>query len=847
MPRTLADTIRILDMANAHFVLSVFWPTPTGKTEKAPASIHAAVDDGWLYPDKKNRERTKLAAEDVIRWLESKPFKSRKGGQEVKPSMGIIPASMTNSKAQGFLVLDIDKGGVSAVSEAMELFGVDSGFVPSLNGQDGSRGHLWLTTNPEDGWENIDGDWRLPSAAVDNGKTGEIIHANKWVQIDPSAILGVLQSTRNNEPVSPETIHNLRTAKPATSTALPSGYSQDNLEDSQTAVSNYKTPDEWVNDGDWAEGSRNIILSKKVWHIFANPQTYPPGGNEYTSILTKLLNRAAASGLPEEEAAEIMSKAKANVGRKGVQGTSDAKRGRGRPRDDEPSEAAKAQRRYEGREKVAELSKQYSLELRHKIEPDEKADVARIAYFCKDSLVAIPTVSGNELWVCGANNLWRNSDIDHGQSLWQHVLAAREMAIAEATAQISEPSEIKAFIAGFQDGAKDTAAHQRNILVNAKNTIAGGAPKNDIIVMAHEEFNGRLGVIPVVDDTGEVVGLDVRNNGEEFRGEQLKALYLTDFGWRVPKPNLSSTMGEDSVLRHYVYEHYTEALIDRLSLALIGPGKFIDTIVVETSDWGKDALFDLLGNAFPKCVGKEGAEQAFSTQGNRFSAATDPLTKHIWVRFNEADKISSGAIPVGQLNYMTEVDLAITIKHENKKSLRRVGTAYLVGGDFPAIGMAPGDPPQGLPERLGWVFWRGNDEDTMNRDDWMALRHDDVVAEFRNHLFQRAIDIWNTEGENYYTHRHDEGEECPECAASAKMFDAGVDELGDQFWAYFKEDAEGKVDNATLKQFVPLLASLGTKTFSATMRDKFGCTPYASNKARGWKGIALKDEYREDE
>ena len=777
-------------------------------------------------------------------------------------ALGLYPESI------GYFVLDIDKpftaDGVSTETMLTEM-GLSGISIPSISySADNPKTHIYLKKDPiipDELWEEFENKkWGFSGKIL-----GDTRHRAGWTLVSnipyfsrellenidnteglvtPDMIRELLidargkpvpaksepaskSSEKQDQKQSDKTEDTLRSKLQRLSKYIPSGYGGFSIEETAAA---YRDPVSWVNEFLWDKGSRNDSGNRAVYGLNA---IHPPGSDELErgmDEVERLLRQNQTSDLSENEIQKILNRS-AEQGRQeyyrkhgldtNTQGNSNKKR-----------EVFKKKLDQLDLFPIGEVEEYLYLQ----VDPDEKADIARLKKYCADSLVVVPTEKRHDLYAVGQNNLWKKVDDDKGQNLWWLIRRAREAAIEEAMSYIPDEDLQGQWQDAFRGSLLETAQHQWNMVKHATTALPGDAPYNGIKIVSYTDFNKAPGCIPVimgVDGQDGYAAVDMRNNGALVEGEHLRKLMIRDSGFKIPFPDWEAELEDDGMMAYLIEEHYGEELIQRLSLALIGPGKFIDTLVASQSNWGKDTLFDILAVAMPGTCMRVDARKALSSQGDKFSVVTAALASYYWVMMNEIDKVPD-SIPVGQLNTMTAETVTVERKFENAHTELRIGSGWLVGADFPNFDTSG----QGLPERMRWVF-RTDSTDTLSPSDRMEAR--EQAGQLRNYLFQHAVRIWNEQGINYGL--HEDECECGQCAASRSMFERGKNVDLMILREMFVRDDNGTVSNEDIKEHLPDPDIYKTTALKALVQQAFpGIIPkrIGKNGDRGWGGIKAR-------
>ena len=184
-----------------------------------------------------------------------------------------------------------------------------------------------------------------------------------------------------------------------------------------------------------------------------------------------------------------------------------------------------------------------------------------------------------------------------------------------------------------------------------------------------------------------------------------------------PGMDLDNPPAKYAAMCWFLREHWGWPLVTRLAAHLLGTCKDIDVIVARGPDGdGGDVGKSTLLEALKQAVGAwyDPGSRVLSEKGSRFSQATTPLTKHYLGCYDEVDK--PDAIAPGLANSLTAYTLLIEEKHENPRTLQRIGQPVFIGAGYPRIDV----DVQGIRSRFRWV-WKRDDLQRIDGDTSVAI------------------------------------------------------------------------------------------------------------------------------
>lgn len=223
---------------------------------------------------------------------------------------------------------------------------------------------------------------------------------------------------------------------------------------------------------------------------------------------------------------------------------------------------------------------------------------------------------------------------------------------------------------------------------------------------------------------------------------EMAEMRMTFHGWVMPVPEpdiLDSESEAVKVMQKVIDYRYSEAMISRIARHLLGVGKHIDVICAPQADWGKSTLITLCERAFPGMIGRVEAAKALSAQGTKFSQIETLLTSKLIVFIDEGGEEPAVKVRPGALKTLVDDNLSVELKGENRRTVKRVGTAVFVGHDWPWIDTSA----QGMAARFKWAY-KANDVQPMSqaaRD--IIVNSKEAVDYFRYRVLQKAHEIYH--------------------------------------------------------------------------------------------------------
>ena len=180
--------------------------------------------------------------------------------------------------------------------------------------------------------------------------------------------------------------------------------------------------------------------------------------------------------------------------------------------------------------------------------------------------------------------------------------------------------------------------------------------------------------------------------------EDVPALLLLECGWDIPPtpPQANFPFPPDFI---DVMDHYGDEWLQLIADGLRRRDKSVRTLVSPVPDFGKSLLWHVMRRAFRGAVHLTEDSHSLTGDRNRFSQATEPLSRCLWVAYDEVDKV--------ELNFHNLAELTAPVITLERKFLDpaqtpAIGTPYFVGGDWPNLDMNA----QGADVRLAYACWR---------------------------------------------------------------------------------------------------------------------------------------------
>ena len=411
--------------------------------------------------------------------------------------------------------------------------------------------------------------------------------------------------------------------------------------------------------------------------------------------------------------------------------------GPGRPPVENPSDRTQANRRSNARRQAYELADDADLPERLRFDQQEKQDVDRILYYAAEEAAALES-RGRIVVLCDDRGVWRPVSIwtesQSGQATRRTVNALVKRGRAGAILELSEREDLpdaEFYMDTMTDALRDTNNHLRGVHSAILNRGEDFPP----IDPTAEYVFGRDPVLPM-----QVGGAWDIAAGSTITRNQLRDLHMVDVDWSIPTPDLtawdSPKTAKQRHIKRILQERYGDTPMKRLALGLFGPDKRIDTLKAETSNFGKNSLFELLKIA----LGGNGCvvnltEGALERIGGRFSQAKKAMVSALFVSIDEVDKL--GDLAQKGINSLTNTEIDVETKGVDAYSVPRTATLYLLGNDWPSIDMSA----TGMNTRFGWAYeWDG--DEPMSKTEGYLMRDPECAPVMLARLLELAHDLW---------------------------------------------------------------------------------------------------------
>jgi len=456
-----------------------------------------------------------------------------------------------------------------------------------------------------------------------------------------------------------------------------------------------------------AREAARLGISEVALIVRANPTAWSPGVKSKLTLEREAAEAAAAEGrrrvngiLYPTETPKLDKEAET------------ARRGRGRPRTDNPSDKTLANRRSEERRDAIAIGE--SLDMRHRIDELEAADTARILHYMGADLALVDS-RGGALHYCDQRGIWQPVSVSWSDEGWREFVgnaigAARTAALRELVESpelIADADEREHYSQAFAAMRQPSHAYKREVGLNLTTIGAQGGIGR---ISAQSEHDYRLApVIPMADGGWDVV------NGETIDRTALRAMNIIGVNWRMDAPDLEAWRNPRTDAERRVADilanHYGGEYLDRMALGLLGPDKRIESVKADMQNFGKSTAWTALAKAFTGMVATPG-QKALANIGGRFTPIHSALANALWVVIDEAQ--AADGVNTGQINELISETLAVERKGIDAYEARRRGTLWFVGNDWARLDTTS----PGMESRLEWAY------DFSLRPDGMAAMSD---------------------------------------------------------------------------------------------------------------------------
>ena len=398
---------------------------------------------------------------------------------------------------------------------------------------------------------------------------------------------------------------------------------------------------------------------------------------------------------------------------------------------DPGSVRTEANRKSAARALAWDLADELDLPPRLRNDNPERDDLARLCHY---GAADLRVVQGERCYIALPSGYWtpvHNTGGVHAGALAELLDRVRADAVAEAS---TNPQLVEVdYPATLAGSWRSSMNHVRQVSTQLDRVIADPF-KYDVTSIALVNFDNRR-AHPVVPLTGG--GAIDLTSGDPLTPTQIKSLMLLDHGWGINyRPELLEPGvvpdAEDGIA------HYGKPLIRRLALHLLGESKSIDSINFPVSDSGKGTLIDWMTAGFPKMVDTLDATKVFKARGEDFAHVTDPLTRCIWVFFDECDKVKDvvDGVPADRINTLTNTLLDVRRMQRDAVRVPRIGTPIMTGADWLPFDSSA----QGALTRWSWAYYA-------ERPPQSAAWHDTLVSGdcpdfLAAYIVREAIDLY---------------------------------------------------------------------------------------------------------
>ena len=398
------------------------------------------------------------------------------------------------------------------------------------------------------------------------------------------------------------------------------------------------------------------------------------------------------------------------------------RRGRGRPRTDNPSEKTEANRQSEVRKRGADLPEYYRISGNYL----EGSEIARIIQFLgyaaqsdRENVYIANLLLGSWRKI-PATGKW---DMGLETSMRLLIVKARERAREEFLKEYGDKPEWEDYAAQMErDFAQRCSARHVRECISHLGTSPGELP-----YFGKPHSHMREPLIPLA----EGGAWDVRNN-RSIDAKKFLSYKFLDLRWGMPKPTRED--GDDEIVAAFL-AHYRQEVADRLAYQFLYAAKRTDSVKAPTGNFGKSQLTTLLQEGIHMDAVKRLDAKDLSYAGGQFDELKNALGTSLFVHIQEGNNAEPAA---GAVNILVEDTIQVHRKYEAQEEYPRYGRVTIFGRDWAQIPMD--DPTTRL--RFSWA-WDYEDAPEMSVDTERLLRHNRraggaVVA----YLLERAAVLW---------------------------------------------------------------------------------------------------------
>ena len=373
------------------------------------------------------------------------------------------------------------------------------------------------------------------------------------------------------------------------------------------------------------------------------------------------------------------------------------------------------------------------------LDPNSKGDDAelnaamRLIIYCPEDILLVRMGRETTAHILSASGFWkavRGRKVP--RELWTLIRKADARARRDLQRRLVDleipDSEAEEQVEAFARAARRSlTSHMRIKIADALE----GMGEEHLNAAVPEEWDrwDKHQVIPL----REGGALDLRTGGV-LPSKRLAPLRLADPGWSIPTEEARPSAEVLMLIKDWEHlapvdspstfeevagtiAHYFGAVLLRLSVHLTGTSKAVDLIRVQKTNAGKSALVDLLEASFGAGVAVPGGTVLAGARGAKgFTQHSDPLTGGTRLAFyNEIDKVRN--ITSMAWHDLTEALLEVHRKGENPYTVRRTGTAVLLGNDWPEVDAGI----DSVKDRVEWAF-SGRTFDDYGDGKWTTLK-----------------------------------------------------------------------------------------------------------------------------
>ena len=338
----------------------------------------------------------------------------------------------------------------------------------------------------------------------------------------------------------------------------------------------------------------------------------------------------------------------------------------------------------------------------------EYADWRRLLHYCPQDVCLV----GQDLYaICGQDGYWELTSQRHHTNLGLHLHEARQKALGDAYSFVQTETDdadtAARYRAALEFSYRDGIGYMRSLaemgnihiraIVEGDPTITvGGDP--DITVRHEPAAAFTLGPVLPFDD-GTSVSLD---RGALIGVAELRELLMLAPTWRIPRaywqPDYLTQAPPEALPAKQFWRRLGWPILNRMAYHLRGTSKSVDCVMFRTADAGKSTAARLLKLATGGAIQHVESSAMLTSARTRFNTPEKLLSEHRVVIWDEVDK--AGEIKAGVVNLLTGEDQQIETKGVDPHERHLIGTAVLIGADWPEIDVSV----QGVKTRTHWCY-----------------------------------------------------------------------------------------------------------------------------------------------